>query len=238
MDQKNIYHEKMEECLVKRYTELTEDELAALTNEQVESYVDLECAMEKIPFLPVLPEAPVKPNMNPGIPMYKVFSVVLKTQEDANRIFDVVNSCSVYKIEGYGNQPKVATQIAVGDYDYPKIEIVHITDPNSINEFNKVMSSYNIDKDAYEKMYEEYSEIKKERNKVSDKVSDAVTSARASVKKKSTYRETYNKYLGLASGIPDIAIQFMLDAYPDIQMKYPELIEEFAPGYTARCKDV
>ena len=201
---------------IKRVWDLDVTEKAALTEEQVKRYIDLEIAYDKIE--PV--ECPEPPSLEAeGIvrseKAFKVAGIVVRTLEDAKQI----QKCSLMKPEydyqlGYKNEwltPFVEPEIEQVAY-YKQEDVSRIADALQNNEAKR--RAYEAEKNRWDKYIQETGRI---RNSVWQEINDA----KQVVAKIDLAKKTYDKYVDLAGGDVQIAADFFRNTYAD----EPDLIE-------------
>lgn len=75
------------------FSDLSNDEVLALTPEQTAYYIDLECAKAGAPLLPPDPgPKPTEPERKCSATAYEVGGVVLYSSDDAMKVLDLLNS--------------------------------------------------------------------------------------------------------------------------------------------------
>ena len=86
-----------------RFTEMTDAELLALTETELEELIDLECAYEGIPLLPPKPEEPIKPaNLRPDTSVFHFDDIYITDPEEARRAEELLRSfTSIVKLEWF-----------------------------------------------------------------------------------------------------------------------------------------
>jgi len=192
---------------MKRLTDYTNEELRDLNQQQIEDLIDLECAHEGVP---LLPEMPVKPEVNkpqPDLTLYQVSGLYLKHKEDADRLIELINSMprmeEKYYKEGY--------------FDREEMERVQEVKVFSEDAKMRTKAQANAAKeleDQYRFAKKEYNKIAEQRKDIIDRVNDAVCNAFDEYNKEQVYKKQYARYLQLAEGEKDIALNFMKAAHP------------------------
>lgn len=78
---------------MKTFDELTDEEVLALTDEQVERYIDLACAEEGVPLFVAAPEPPAPSAAAVGdVTLYKVADVLFVNRDDAETVAGLISS--------------------------------------------------------------------------------------------------------------------------------------------------
>jgi len=218
---------------MKRINELTEAELLALTDADAQNLIDYECALEGVPMLPPHPgPAPVKNAPPFDAKAFEVGGVLVLDSEHAGRILDAITSGPLYKIE-YSSEHLVA--LREGDYDFPEIKTKAARSPEQWAEIKFDMGKYEAEKKEYDRLTKTYSDAMKERQSIIDTLRDAISDARERHYSREQLRSEFARYLELAEGNRQIALNFLDKAKGVILSKFPELREEFCPPQAAEA---
>ena len=215
---------------MKRIYELDETELLALSDEDVKKYVDYECALEGVPMLP--PSPGIKPSKDAPAPDAQVYSIagfLTLDAEHAARILAALESGKLFT-ESYANNDygtKFLESIAGDSYHSPKIESRRIHSPEQWDRIKDVQSEFVTKLKAWEKVNSDYDKALSERKKISDNVWDKINEARDHSYERDSLRREFVRYLELAEGNHQIALNF-LKKVKDLS-DFPELVEEFCP---------
>lgn len=104
---------------MKRFKDLTNDEIYHLEEEEIKYWVDLECAFSDKPLPPPpLGEEPEKPEINPdlelyGIGLYAFYYV--KNEKEAAIILEAMKAVSLFKVE-YKDSVRIARKADDDEY--------------------------------------------------------------------------------------------------------------------------
>lgn len=201
---------------MKRYDEYSKEELAELSEEQINTLVELEIAYAGIlPAICPQPIPPFDPGIKPTHELYECCGLLFESQADAISLSGMSVSSKDYDYYSGGVQYQYATK---RDYDssVKKIFLYHKEDVDrvkaALKERKELEESYKAAQKEYDKFVKETSEIR----------STVFTAWREALKFRSAVSEAkrvYEKYLTLAEGNEKIADQFFTDAYrtePDI----------------------
>lgn len=215
-----------------RYSELPIEQLASLTEEQIQLLIDLEIAHEGI--LPV--ECPQKPtlssvNIQQDDQAYEVAGILVKKQEDALTIANLSVLEQKYDYSGAGYsykwvEPHIDMSIKPVSF-YKKEDVMRVR--TALTDMNKFKEKYAAEEKAYENFVKRTSNTRNE-------VWACVMKAGKKVQEIKSAEVMYKKYLVLADNEEWIAKKFFLDAYRtrpdivkavlDIDIKLPEVKEE------------
>lgn len=201
--------------------QLTEHEKTELTDEQVQFYIDLECATQGIQLLPDEPIAPNKPKI-PFDLNYVTVGDISITSKAGKDIFDLIRNSTVYK-KDYGSDE--VKEIDSKDYNYPKLTEEQGISSKTYQKHKEELQEYNRLLNIYNTKYLEYTTIYEQRKTAQDFIYNELQNARDFINTKVYLNNRWERYLELADGDSDIAKKFMLHAYPDTDLiKYLSLV--------------
>jgi hypothetical protein len=200
---------------MKRYSEMTPEELVALTDDQVRRLIDIEIAFAAIK--PV--EVPVEPTLEAaGITAsvigYKVGELVFLDEKDARAVaaLPVLKEAYSYGIS-YNHRWLEPSECKVEKAAFYKQEdVLRIGSALKENESRR---------NVYDKQKSDYDEYLRKTTDISSGVWRAVKEARDKLAEIEAAKRAYQKYLGLADGDHQIARKFFQDAFKS----YEELVE-------------
>jgi len=193
---------------MKRYDELTHDELIMLSPEQVEKLIQLEIAEEGIKFVPE-PTTPPKSQVDiqKSVVAYSVGGLLFENKADADNValMPLLHEQSDWRIGYAYNYAEKMENVAVEVKTYfTHDDLIRVRDELQTQETER--RRYEHDREAWVKYKNETSDIRK-------RVLGAVEAAgdwEASVVNGTA---AYQKYLDMADGNSDIAAIFFLDAH-------------------------
>lgn len=202
------------------FNTLTNADILALTDVQIETYIDLACAEAGAPFVPPEPTEPVKPVAEPDLTLYKVGSIVFKDAEVANRLLETVASSQVYEdtYNVYATDTKTVKPIGPGDYSYPKVETLRGMSPTRHAECKQALELYTAAKKKYDEEKKAYDRAVEMRGNIAADIRDRVYEAIAARDLRERLRADFRRYLDLADGNTEIAARFFQKAYPDYDL--------------------
>jgi len=204
---------------MKRFTEYTYDELVKLTQSEIETLVDLECAHEGIPLLP--PEVPVKPykpkDVEPDVTYYQFSHYpAFVTREDAWAASELLKQFDMPNTEWcYGRGKSYDLYKGVKKRPETDISAKEAYTESHYAQVAEAKSRYEMDEAAYNEANTEYKDIEKKRAAVSQDVFKHIAEAKAHFAKIKRYCDEFRRYLKLAEGSRQIAWNFMKSAHPD-----------------------
>lgn len=205
--------------MFKRINDMTDAELLDLTNDQVRTLIDYECALAGVPLLP--PE-PVKPSFDkpkPDMEVYEISCSVYFT--DAAQVAQILNMMNRSNKVGYNHDyGKTGLTHAVNEisvYQAPKYEAKLIYSQNlfeSVKEqaeqVKQAENTYNAEKKAWDSAFGERKDIIK-------MVNDNITKAADRKREWDKHTGLFDRYVALAGGNKETAWTFLVAAYPDVE---------------------
>jgi hypothetical protein len=213
---------------MKRVYDMEESELLALTDEQVLIMIDYECALEGIPMLPPAPGAkPVREMAKPDAQVFEIGGFFTRDHEHAIRILAAYNSGQLYR-EKYPNgdyNTRYLEIIANDRHDTPKIETKTVYSPETWDKIKNSHAEHAGILATWNKVNDEYQKALKNRQKITESVYAVIGDARDKSYDRNRFREEFKRYLILAEGNKQIALNF-LEKVKDLSA-FPELKEEF-----------
>jgi hypothetical protein len=211
---------------MKRLEDYTKEELLALSGDEVDNLIDLECAHAGVQLLPPKPESPkVEKEPSEDMAYYVLSELNFIKMEDAMAVAAVV-----------AEKERTKTKYVGGRYDYvltgtikeiPEIASKKLWSEAHYNQIAHIKERIEFDKKAYEKQKNEYDRIVESRQEISSSVLAAVEKARDEKYLLEMLCRDARRYLKLALGDKEIAKRFMLDA----RKNYTEHIENHFEGW-------
>lgn len=211
----------------KQFELLTDAELLALTQEEIDWYIKLKKAEKgvKILICPATPEYRSTPDKD--ITTYEVNGYLFTDRTTAEEISNFINS-------------KISTALKTNynynyGYDYKYVEPYegNLSQVNTGNYYSKqvydsikdMISSNDKIKKAYEKVKEEYDAEEEKCTEIVDKIYEAVNKAKERKYQEDEYKIRIQEYLRLANGNTEVAWNFFEKAYtiePQVKNKILE----------------
>lgn len=195
---------------MKKLEDYTNEELAVLTEDEIENLIDVECMRASVP-LSITPRPFLKdvPEISqPTTEIYTVDNYYFKDKKEAdelatflsNTISRVTTDYSYTLGSQYKYYEQYETPVSVKKtLCYSKEEYDNVT---SILKLRKEVEEYN------RNVISDYDNLMSEREEVIDKVYEAINDARAEERKISDALNIYSKYVELSSGDEEIAKKF------------------------------
>lgn len=209
---------------MKRFIELTNEEITQLSDTQIGFYLNLACAEAGVPLRPTaqISEAPAKPDINPDVTVYQVGSFSFLDYKEAEQLINILSTFKSCVDVGYSTIPGIGwVSDVVHDLSFDEFP------PTIITRKKFSQAKYIETKDLrenYEREKERYETQRKKIDEWQDQVADAtayvmqrINDAREYQEKLHFFRKEYDVYLELAVGDKDIAWNFLLKAYPEVE---------------------
>lgn len=215
---------------MKRFYEMDETELLALDEETTMKLIDYECALEGVPMLPPAPgPEPAKVTATPDATLYTVAGQKTLDHEQAKRILDACNSGQLYETSYPRNdyQTLFLTPLSEKSYGAPKIETSQVHSAEQWDRIKNEYTSFSERMDEWNAINKNYQAALKERSSITDDVYSKISDARRHSFERDRVREEFARYMELAEGNRQIALNF-LQKVKDLS-EFPELLEEFNP---------
>lgn len=200
---------------MKYFREYEPDELLALTTEEVERLVDLECAHRGVALIPASPAPPTEVQAGPDVTVYNAGGAMFKDEADALKVCDLLNSLP--KLETYylgtGYSYSGPQGVRLGDRETAEsptqstywTEAHHDKHRVSIAAYKEAKATYDKDRKAYESALTERTAVAEEIAAVRHTAQDELDTA-------ALVRREFERYLDLADQSRDVALKFYLDA--------------------------
>jgi hypothetical protein len=198
---------------MKRYTDYTPEELVALSDEAIDTLIDLECAIAGAPLVPPVPAPPDKAKPEPDLNL-SVVNLHFLEREDAVKTAEFARGLSLCDTKWtYSNGPSHT------EVDYvkktPEISTTACWDPGTWARQREAIEEADLLATAYTKLKKEYDAAATMRSEATGPVMEAVREARRRTAKANLLAAAFERYLVLADGSEEVALKFLGDAYYD-----------------------
>lgn len=184
--------------------ELSEQEILALTDEDVFAMVRYQCAVQGIRIVEA-PEEPKRVNMEPALKFYEVERYLFENQADAEEAVRVISK-SWQAGWGEFKTPRERTR----DLD---INVTMLYSQKQLDQHKDEMESYQRSKSVYDNLKEEYDEAEGKRRELLDQVWEKVNEVQERFGKLNRLRDQFAEYVKVAKGDRNLAWQFFVKAY-------------------------
>jgi len=199
---------------MKRFIDLTDQELIALTEESIQYYIDLACAEQGVPLRPQPPE-PLSPAPEvPNVIMYGFGSLWFETQQAALDVLNTMAMHQLYADHGYGLTTRFEP-VNLGTYLYPTISTRTQPLQEDYERYAADIQQYSILKEAWDKATQEYTRAKDVYDKTAYPILSKISNAKQRQQDLSNMCSIFEKYLTLANNDKSVAWNFFINAYPN-----------------------
>lgn len=202
---------------MKRINELSRDELVALTGEQIERYVDIECAEEGVALLPPAPVEPEKNAPEPDIECWTVPTVTFRDRAHALEVIELINQLSRVIPDPIGGwrygYDSYYTPVDPGEDRQIEPKLERMWSPAHFDAARVVVDAAKRERDAYTKAKDEYRKAVDARAEISKRVREVVNSAHSEVWEEDNVRREFARYVEIADGDKDTALRFFKNAH-------------------------
>lgn len=197
---------------MKRFEDLTRDELVALGDDAINYYIDRECAERGLPLLPPAPPvAPDKGGLAPDVTHYLIPKSRFRTVEDAQAALAAINALpriDAAYVRGYGyekveaapDQPLQMTQERV----YSRA-LANETESRR-DDYGRLKAVYDREKEQYDKAY-------RGRETAAGSIRSAIGDAYDQSQTIKSLRHDHARYVQLANGDRAVAARFLEAAH-------------------------
>jgi hypothetical protein len=212
-----------------RIYDMTEEEILALTDDQINKLIDYECALEGAPMLPPDPgPKPTKDIPEPDVQAYAVAGFNVLDADHAGRILTALNSGTLYNIEyGRNYDVKYLSPITSGSYHAPKVEVKSFHSAELWDSIKDTQSAFAEQEKEWNRRKEIYNTAVEGRAKLTESVWEHVGNLRSHAWEREQIRGEFRRYMELAENNSKIALAF-LQKVKDLS-DFPELEKEFCP---------
>lgn len=212
---------------MKPFEKLTDADLTALTDQDIERYVDLACAEQGIQLKPEFPpEPPAMGNFEPDAMVYKAPQYLEFTDEaEAREVVRVVSQCKSRVQTGYTRTPEGVTgeHIRTRDVGEARVEAKRVFSAERAAAMGEEMAQAAVLEEAYKKRLKEYQSIVSSHANVRAEIMAPIYLARERSKRSAELQRVYERYLLLAEGSERIALGFLAKGYSDARERLPQL---------------
>jgi hypothetical protein len=222
---------------MKKFGDLTKQEIRELSYEDLNHYIELQCAVEGLPLSVELADKPEIKSIEKFTPVsgYKISGDFLfENLEDANEVLNLIMNknlvrryCDDYNFtDANGRSVHYLKTINSNDYSYPEIRT-----ESALREENHSVAKveYNKQKEAienYNKKYKKYQEAKKEREEIESKIETVWKYEIKHLRELEDLEYLYERYLKLANQDKKTALVFLKEGYSGSYDVMEEFLEK------------
>lgn len=198
---------------MRRIDDYKNEELVALTDEEINMIIDLECAFEGVPMLPPEPKPLEDTPLEKTEVGYKIDDMesVYFSQEDAEEILKLIMSKPML-VSDYNRNYEVQF-LRQADRTVPKVsKRLFYNENTAATEENRRLQLKPL-KTNYEAAKKVYDEALKGRSGVQELVFEKIREAQSIEATKQRYNTIWDTYINMAKGDITIAADFFVKAY-------------------------
>lgn len=210
---------------MKPFKSLSEQELVALTDDDIQRYIDYACAEDGVPLLPALPPAPEAVNFEPDTKVYSVGHFLhFLSAEQAARVMEAISEAAPVEMD-YLSVPSgvpshaISTRRASGQ----TVTVEMAFSAERAAQLKDALAGQKRAEDIYDKAKKAYDRAVNERESIASEIHDAIGEAWEKRRRREALRRDYERYLSLADNNAEIAARFLANANRDAQALLPEL---------------
>lgn len=195
------------------FQNLTDEQVFQLTAEQINFYVDLECAKEGVLLLP--DAQPVEPQLTkpqPDALVYEVGNFYVTSAEEAATLLEALQKVKLVRLDYDGSTGYDSKYIKRLDTEV-EAKPIKCYSPEVFASIRKSLTEYTLAKNNYNREYTEYNRIASQRNKTAERIWNRVEEIREQHVSQERMAKEYQRYLVLANNDKTIAFNFLKNAY-------------------------
>ena len=217
---------------MKPFDELSDFEKSQLFPDEIEFYINLECAMQGVELLPSkAPVAPDKGEIEGDITVWRVAGYYFRKREQAAAVQTAI----------LGNCPVDDSYLPGGDYTRktigtytPQVQVTEETwySPKRWAAVKDRVAKYDAAVNAYKTELATYERIANARQSIEERITGAIDDAVCRIRRQEKMKTIIEQYLELAQDDREIALGYLRKVYPDIEADNPELLAELGFNVT------
>jgi glycerol-3-phosphate cytidylyltransferase-like family protein len=215
---------------LRRFKDLSKKEIRNLTYEEVDKFIDLECAFQGLPLIPEKPEEPTPPEMKDVEEnIYCIgYDWKFKNKEDAEEVLELLKSKELVKISANYQYNYQRYYLSLDEYSTPKITIEKALSNVNYEKYENTLEKYTQENKTYQTVIDKIKEIKKERQEIHNKIMNEFKAGIQEKQKLQQFELDLKRYLVLADNNKKIALKFLEDSckYQEDKELLKEFIEE------------
>ena len=195
---------------MKWITELSDQEIMALKDEDIIAMVRRRCAEQGVKLLE-RPEDVAPLSINPDLTFYEVADHLFENRADAEALSVMLQKAFKsgydYKV---GYNYKIPERISDSDL---RVKTVHLYSGKIVEQYRDELETYNKSKEARDEAMSEYKDAQKAKDEIVDELWEKVYAVREKYGKLENMRKRYAEYVELASKDTTLAWSFFEKAY-------------------------
>lgn len=210
---------------IRRFSDLTDAEVLALSDDELARYVDLECAIEGVPLALTEPVRPEIVAPQPDVTLFGVGDLLFYDRQDADAVVALVNGCRRAELKWSGDYSKQIAQ--------PADEVEVVAQKHFSAELwatvRSAVQEHAQAKKQYEQELETYRKVARERDAISGEMYGRIRDLRRQQYERETMQREFDRYIDLANGDRRMAAQFLDRAHREAARLLPEVAQLLEP---------
>lgn len=202
---------------MKRIDDLTETEVLALADAEIDFYVDVASADAGVPLLPPRPAEPeYEAEPEPDQTFYSVSGTdyYFSNRDEALAVAEAISGSDRVDV---GGNPKQAKPVPSYTSDAGSLAEVRALSAAAYDQHKAALETNKRKRDVYKGERAEYDRAIEKRNEVARDVYDHIAEVRDNEARRTALAVEMDRYLLLAGGDQAIATRFLLAAHPDAE---------------------
>ena len=197
--------------------DMTTAQVATLTEDEIKSFIDIECARKGVMLLPPEPVKPEQPQIVQDVTMYEFMGVHFATSQAASAVMN-----EIAKHQQYAYDYKANTKIFhLGNhYAADRVNIVQGMKQETYLKHKAALDKYDRENTAYDSAKKAYDKAVDARKGIVREVNDCVDDCRDIIREETLINDTLTRYVTLAKGDAKIAYGFLLAAKPSMDLNH------------------
>jgi ElaB/YqjD/DUF883 family membrane-anchored ribosome-binding protein len=203
---------------MKNFDDLTNEELTNLSSDEVNYYIDVECAEQGIKLLPPggPPTKPDKGTTADDLELWQVADNYFRDREDAERVSAAIAASKSRVTLDYISGPSYRKKAVPATDSVSSINMIRVLSQERAAELSALIDEQERVLGEYNKRSTEYEKIVRERRNVVNSIRERIEKAAQKVRRKEELSRIAARYVELANGDKFMAARFLRRAEPDV----------------------
>lgn len=208
--------------MTKAFDQLTEAELVALSENDIQRYIDLACAEDGVALLPELPEKPPTKAVPDDLTVYEVAGMLFFDAGEANEVAAAINLARTRVLAKYISGPSYRRTVepAVDPVNVTSLQILR---PETAAQMRALIEAHEAEVKRYNELKTAHDKITRARESHANAIRSKVEDAWSLHRRREQRGRDYARYLELAEGNQAVAMRFLDKAYSDARELLAEL---------------
>lgn len=218
--------------MVKRYDDFSREEMAVLTQDEVDRLIDIECAHLGVPLLFDLPPKPERVLPEKDVTMFGVAGFYFQERSQALSVLDAILENGPIFRTTYDASVEVFEEVDENRYDFPNISPKTLCSRKEAAKLRSTAEAYSRAKEDWDALKKEWDDVKSRRSEVADAVRSRYREAVAWKQKDQELTALFSRYVDLSGGDKNTAMKFLVDATPMSTIRdHVDTLKGLAPDY-------